>query len=194
VNKFSTTAATLGERGITALRNVLDYEGKPKQRSTDDFLHLRPRDNTTHDWESAAGIAFVLGPASGGLACVDVDDKGLGEWLEHQLGTWARPPLMARTPNGLHVHVIEPVTTPPAVLAVTYQSRICRVELLGAGRVATIPPTDGYEWVDPRAEPVYATLRDFWRRCSLEFCLFSREVGENSPFFARRSGAKAGAR
>jgi len=176
------------------LPNVLDDEGRPKQRYTDYFHHLTPKHNTYHDWDRAAGIAFVLGPVSGGLACIDVDDAGLGETLERRLGEWANPPLMSRSPNGLHIHLIEPVPTPPGVLAVTYQNRLCRVELLGIGRVSTIPPTKGYTWVEVKAEPVYSSLRDFWRRCSREFTLFSREVVEDSAFFARRSGAKAAAR
>jgi hypothetical protein len=149
---------------------------------TDNFGGFCPEDNTAWDWGRAVGIALVLGRQSRNLGVIDVDDAGLGEWLGRQLSPWANPPLMSTSPNGLHIFTIETVPSREVVLEARHQNRRCPVELKGAGCVITIPPTPGYRWLAPTAEPYYGDVAALWRRLSLEFGVFSRVVAQSWAF------------
>jgi hypothetical protein len=190
VTALAPVAHTYSQRGLTCIPLRLDEDGLPKQPAVAHYTALRPEDNVRHDWGAAAGIGIVLGRPSGNLAVIDVDDVGLSEFLERRLSAWQRPPLMVRTAREqLHIYVIESRPSWPIDLEVHYQQRRCLVQLLGAGCQVAAPPTPGYQWIDAKAEPLYAdSIRDAWIRISLEFHLFSRAATRYS--FERRERSR----
>jgi hypothetical protein len=143
---------------------------KPKLETLSAFTRLTPDQNESHDWGGADGIAVALGEPSGGLGCIDVDDPGLWFYLRDRLEGGNHPPLMVQTPNGGHIFTLGPPTL-PRDYAAKYPgcnaSRYCLVQLLSAGCYAVVPPTEGYRWINPGAEPAYGTTEEVWRRLAL---------------------------
>jgi Bifunctional DNA primase/polymerase, N-terminal len=174
---FAATAARYAERSITVCRLTLDSYGRPKQR-LDPYAPLRtggdarwqPSDNTSLDWQApeVKGIAIVLGPPSGNLAVIDIDDRGLGEYLWHWLSVLQVPPLMCLTPRGLHIYCREPKPSRWNHLRAKYQGRECDVDILAAGNVSAIPPTPGYHWLNKHALSVYGYVGAVWHDISLK--------------------------
>jgi hypothetical protein len=101
------------------------------------------------------------------LAVLDVDDAGLAGYLEHWLSSLGKPPLMCRTPNGLHVYVQETRVSRPQDLAVRYQARDCLVQILAGACVAAAPPTPGYRWLNPDAQPAYGDALPIWHKLTI---------------------------
>jgi len=178
VASLASAAAVYGSRGLTVLPLIPDEDGKPKKPAIDHYTHLTAADNSAHYWPAATGLGIVLGRASGNLAVIDVDDSGLAEWLEWQLRARPEPPLMVRTPRpGLHIYVVEAAASKPLDIEATYQQRRCLVQLLAQGCQSGAPPTEGYSWIDAKAEPLYAdSILDAWRQLAWDFHLFSREA------------------
>jgi hypothetical protein len=166
----------------------LDEEGMAKVPLVERYYLLRPADNLSHDWNAASGIGTVLGRPSGNLGCGDVDDLGLAEFIAGQLQRrGSKAPLMSRTPNGLHLFAIEPAPSPPRlVLAVSYQGKKKRVELLGHGSQVAIPPTDGYRWLNSN-EPAYGPIAEVWHRIAMDLGLFYEEARPSSFVYRERS-------
>ncbi len=172
---FQAAAKAYADRGITVVRLVLDDDGQPKRPANDFYPNFRIGDNLEQDWKTAEGIGIVLGRPSGGWACIDVDDTGLGEYLERNLAAEPNPPLMARTPRpGHHIYVVEPEPSRPLDLEVRYQGRSCLVQLLALGCQAAAPPTPDYSWTASKAEPLYGDLESVWGRIAVRFGLFYR--------------------
>jgi hypothetical protein len=172
---FVKAAAVYASRGIAVVPLVDDEEGKPKAPASDDYPDFKPEDNAAHYWPAAKGLGIVLGRASGNLAVIDVDDSGLGEYLQRHLAGRERPPLMATTPRpGLHVFCVEDRPSKPVDLEVVHQGRRCLVQLLAAGCQVAAVPTRGYTWVDAKSEPLYGDIGACWRRLSLECGLYYR--------------------
>jgi hypothetical protein len=48
------------------------------------------------------------------------------------------------------------------------------VQLLAAGCQVAAPPTPGYEWIDPKDEPLYCSAADVWRGLALDYGLSTR--------------------
>jgi hypothetical protein len=165
-----------------------DEEGMPKVPLVERYYLLRPKDNLSHDWSAASGLGTVLGRPSGNLACGDIDDLGLAEFVAGRLlRRGAAAPLMSTTPNGLHLFVIEPDPSPPRlVLAVTYQGKRKRVELLGHGSQVASPPTPGYRWLNAN-EPAYGPIAEVWHRIAMDLGLFYEEAKPRHFVYRQRS-------
>jgi hypothetical protein len=164
---FRSVAATYAARGITVSPLGLDDQGRPKQRLDRHATRFRPSDNTSHSWEHSLvkGIAIVLGPPSGNLAVIDVDDRGLADYLQSWLSSLSEPPLICRTPRGAHVYCQEPAPSHWNHLRARYMNRECDIDILCAGNVAAIPPTPGYRWLNNKglAQPAYGSVMSVWR-------------------------------
>jgi hypothetical protein len=152
---------------------VMNEKGEPKKPKLEPlsaFVRLTPEQNQSHDWDGADGIAVALGDPSGGLGCIDVDDPGLAAYLESRLLLTANPPLMVRTPQGLHIFT-SGTPTLPRDYAVRYPglptSKYCLVQLLSGGCYAVVPPTAGYRWLNKGTEPAYGTTDEVWHRLAL---------------------------
>jgi hypothetical protein len=169
---FRDVAAKYAERGITVCPLGLDQQGKPKQRLDRHATRFRPSDNTSHSWDHnlVKGIAIVLGPPSGNLAVIDIDARGLADYVWHWLSAWETPPLMCRTPRGVHIYCREPEPSQWTHLAVKYQGKEYDVDILAAGNVAAIPSTPGYRWLDNKgvARPAYGRVMDVWLEISIK--------------------------
>jgi hypothetical protein len=175
VTEIRAVAASYADKGITVCPLGLDARGRPKQRLDRHATRFRPGDNTRHSWENSIvkGIAIVLGPPSGNLAVIDIDDRGLADYLQSWLSSLSEPPLMTCTPRGLHIWVREPHPSQWAHLTAKYQGRECDIDILCAGNVATIPPTPGYRWLRLRGDergsiPAYGRVLSVWNDISIK--------------------------
>jgi Bifunctional DNA primase/polymerase, N-terminal len=188
---FRAVAASYAENGITVCPLGLDQAGKPKQRLDPRSTRFRPRDNTSHAWEHdlVKGIAIVLGPPSGGLAVIDIDARGMADFVWHWLSASDRPPLMCRTPRGVHIYCREPEPSRWNHLTAKYQGREYDVDILCAGNVSAVPPTPGYKWLDNKglARPAYGNVLDIWREISIH-------APHGIPYVFRRARSGGGSR
>ena len=185
MNAFDAYASVYATRQITACPTRVDDAGIAKVPVSDLYPGFRPEDNARQDWEHADGLGIVLGRPSGNLAVIDVDDNGLSEFLLKHLQTESAPPLMASTARGrVHIYCIEPTPSRPVDLEVNYQGRRCLVQLLASGCVAAAPPTPGYGWIDPKAEPYYGSVGAVWNRIAKDLGLYYRAATPYS--FLRR--------
>ena len=165
-------AARYEAKGIAVCPLGLDGYGQPKQRLDRYASRFRPKDNTSHDWDrpEVKGIAIVLGPPSGNLAVIDIDDRGLADYLLTWLSSLEEPPLMCRTPHGLHIYVREPHPSQWAHLTAKYNGRECDIDILCAGNVSAIPTTRGYAWLNNKelAAPAYGRVLKVWNDISIQ--------------------------
>jgi hypothetical protein len=174
---FATFAKAYAERRLAVCPLRLDEDGIAKVPLSDFYPRFRREQNTSHDWSTAAGLGIVLGRPSGNLAVVDIDDLGLADYLRRRLSERSDPPLMVRTARDrLHIYVVELSPSKPVDLDVRYSGRRCLVQLLAATCQASAPPTPGYRWLDPEAQPLYGQVADVWRALALELDLPYREA------------------
>jgi hypothetical protein len=189
INVMASAASTLESRSIVVCPLGLDSDGRAKVPLRDDYPSLRTDDNETHAWTQAAGLGIVLGEPSGNLAVIDVDDLGLSEFISRHLVAESASPLMVKTARGrLHIYCVEPVPSLPVDLEVKYQGRRCLVQLLAMACVAAAPPTPGYSWLAPRAEPYYGMVGAVWNRIAKDLGLYYREARPYS--FLRRERSR----
>ena len=156
------------ECGWTSIALGLDGQGYPKRPILKGWTEFGPDDWRRQPWERAKGIGLLLGPPSGNLAVIDVDDVPLSDAI------WAlfiRQHLscrMVRTVRGrLHVYVQEETPSSTHPLKVQYQGRTVAVELRATGVQVTAPPSPGYSLTgyedsldgDPIAVP---SIADAW--------------------------------
>ncbi len=119
-------------------------------------------------WEQAEGMGIVLGPASGNLAAIDVDDEELAAdsaaWLSRQHIC----PLMAWTARRrIHVYCIEPTPSRSRKLAMLYHCRRVGIELRAEGNQIAAPPTPPYMFLNATWEPWYGSVGDLWIKMAL---------------------------
>ena len=156
------------ERGWTPIALGLDGQGYPKRPMLKGWTEFGPDDWRRQPWEGAKGVGLLLGPPSGNLAAIDIDDVSLSD------ATWALiirrhlPCRMTRTVRGrLHVYVQEETPSSTHPLRVQYKGRTVGVELRATGVQVTVPPSPGYSLTgyedsldgDPIAAP---SIADAW--------------------------------
>jgi hypothetical protein len=172
-------AERFADRGIAVCPLGLDDDDKPKRPLDDSYPRFSTTQNATHDWqhEDVLGIGIVLGRPSGLLAVLDVDDEGLAGYIERWLMKTEKPPLMCRTPKGLHIYVTETRVSKPQDLVVRYQGRDCLLQILGGACVSAAPPTPGYRWLNPDCQPAYGDALRVWHDLSVKspIALYYRE-------------------
>jgi hypothetical protein len=162
-------AQRYAERGIAVCPLGLDDDDKPKRPLDDTYPRFRVEQNARHNWghEDVKGLGIILGRPSGMLAVLDIDHIGMAGYLERWLSSLEKPPLMCRTPQGLHIYCQEQRVSKPQDLAVRYQGRNALVQILAGACVAAAPSTPGYEWLNPDAQPAYGNALEIWHQMSI---------------------------
>jgi hypothetical protein len=155
VNALQQAARGYYRRGWTPIPLGLDGKGDPK-------LPLGPEwQKTQHTvksvmarpWASAVGVGNVLGPASGNLAVIDVDDEQLAREVFAAVLCLREETFMVWTCHSrLHVYVQEQRPSSKSKLWYEYEGRRVAVELLAQGQQAAAPPTPGYSVANETAE------------------------------------------
>ncbi|MEX1254100.1 MAG: AAA family ATPase [Dehalococcoidia bacterium] len=123
-----------------------DAKGKPKAPIVTGWQTMSLDTWEAQPWERALGVGLLLGPASGNLGIIDVDDVGLADAALALFLRRHRPARFVRTgSNRGHIYVIEnqPTAHKRKVLA-AFDGRPVKVDLLVQGAQAVAPPTAGY--------------------------------------------------
>ena len=139
-------------RGWIPLALGLDAQGFPKRPLGTGGTNIG-EDWELQPWAEAKGIGILLGPASGNLAAVDVDDGRLAGALLPQLSGKYH----VRTVRGrLHIYVVEQEASPSRKFQAEYEGRTITVELKGQGTQVAAPPTAGYTLLGAGLETVHS--------------------------------------
>lgn len=168
-NTFRDAAALFAAEGWACHPLRLDENGFAKVAIVPNWQTLTPEQNTSHDWEHAAGLGIILGANSCNLAVIDIDDQELAAdaaaWYlrSHQC------PLMVWTARGrLHVYVQE-VEEPSKTVHRTllYKGRTVQCELRATGSYVAAPPSPRYTWANRDWEPLYGQIAEQWTKLRL---------------------------
>jgi hypothetical protein len=144
----------------------LDDAGRPKrpldaawQELSHDARRLRAL-----RWGDARGVGLVLGPASGNLAVIDVDDADLAaDVFALLVRGHVETRLVWTIRRRLHVYVREETPSASTRLAVRYRDRVATVELRARGTQVAAPPTPGYVLANPGVPPLpVPSIGDAW--------------------------------
>ena len=143
MNDFFLAAMEYFTKGYTCIPLGLDSNGFPKRPIPVGWSQLPHRLEAIQalDWGSAQGIGIVLGPSSGGVSCIDLDDVELAE----AAARWTTHTRTVKTIRGRgHVYVRERTPSKSRSFNVLWKGRQIQIELKGAGTQVACPPTPGY--------------------------------------------------
>lgn len=163
--------------GWTAIPLENDAQGYPKKPFTSNWQTSTPATkHTAAAWANATGLGLVLGPGSGGLCAIDIDDVELAS-VVFDVCTWTRTIETVR--HRAHVYFIEHTSSSSRRLTVSYQGRACCVELKTTGTQVAAPPTPGYTRrsapsVKPAATPSLAVA---WQHLARVLGVGSEDAG-----------------
>lgn len=135
------------KRGWLPIPLGQDANGYPKRPLTKDWTNLQrdPQIIVKQPWGNAVGIGIVLGPKSGNLAVIDVDDEELGREVFAVVLCEREETYMTWTARGrLHVYVEEQKPSRTKTLRYIYYGRPVAVELRAEGGQVAAPPSPGY--------------------------------------------------
>lgn len=134
------------ERGWCPIPLRLDANGKPKAPFTSDWQHTTRETALELPWEQAVGIGIVLGPASGNLCAIDLDNNSLAAAVlgllrdsakqEHRWITTGR--------NNGHLYLTEDTPSQPHNFWIDWRGTPVKIELKAQGQQVAAPPTSGY--------------------------------------------------
>lgn len=134
-------------RGWTTTPLTFDDNRKPKRPFVDGWQHtqLDWENIEAQPWERADGIGIVLGPASGNLAVIDLDDVELANTVLELLRGGKREHYWVETgrKHG-HLYLIEGTSSLPANLPIEWRGKKINIELKSRGQQVAAPPTPGY--------------------------------------------------
>ena len=146
---FEQAANDYYKRGYLPIPLGLDAHGFPKKPLDDGWTSIERKPETIRGlrWGEAKGLGLVLGPVSGNLAAVDVDDVELAEAIYQRAKTTGVTSRMVRTiRKRLHLYVIEAVPSRSRRYDnVHWNGHSFTVELKAQGTQVAAPPTPGYE-------------------------------------------------
>lgn len=151
--------------GWTSQPLIADSNGFPKRPFVRGWQNLRlPWDEHLYDlpWEQGIGLGLVLGPASGSLAVIDLDDEALATAAFSICAPKTRCIRTIRRHG--HVYLTEETPSQSTAFEVEWQGQKVNVELKATGVQVTAPPTLGYEHVGDRDQKpmVVPSIRFAW--------------------------------
>lgn len=133
------------ERGWTPIALGLDRSGRPKRALTKGFPQLTTATWEQQPWARAIGLGILLGPPSGNLAAIDVDDHELADSVFALMLRRHSPCRMVRTGRGrLHAYFVEVTPSRTHIITVRFRGRDLPVELRAKDVQVTAPPSPGY--------------------------------------------------
>ena len=140
---FFLAALDYFQQGYTCIPLGLDAAGFPKRPIPVGWTQLPHRLELIQaaDWGEAKGIGIVLGPSSGNLGVIDLDDVDLAECA----AKWTKHTRTVRTVRGrAHVYVKERTLSKPRSFKVLWHGKQVQIELKCQGTQVACPPTPGY--------------------------------------------------
>jgi hypothetical protein len=152
MDDFRLAALSYFAQGYTTIPLARDAQGLPKRPFTDRWQMTPHKLDVIQGlpWEQAVGIGIILGPVSGNLAVIDIDDVDLAQAVIAK----CQHTTLVRTARGrCHVYVKELVASKTREFKVQWRGRLIPVELRATGVQVAAPPTPGYTYltdVDPK--------------------------------------------
>lgn len=149
---FFLSALEYFQQGYMAIPLELDTFGRPKKPipvGWSNFPHSLELMQGL-PWERARGLGVLMGPASGNLSAIDVDDEELASIVAPKC---AKTRVVKTIRNRCHVYVREKQASKSRTLHVSWRDRPVTIELKCFGSQVAAPPTPGYELlsdVEPR--------------------------------------------
>lgn len=161
------------ERGWIPLALGLDANGKPKRPLTPGWQSTSRAAVWGQPWGDAKGIGILLGPASGNLGVIDMDDSEFAAAVKDQFDRAGREVYWVTTGrNNGHLYVVEAVPTSPKTTRVEWRGRSFSLELKSRGQQVAAPPTTGYSHTGSDEPTTVPTLERAWesiaRRMGIE--------------------------
>ena len=113
-------------------------------------------------WDRAYGLGLILGPASGNLAVIDVDDQELAEAVFAIAVPKTRCIRTIRQRG--HIYLIEEQPSRSTTFHIEWKGRQIGIELKATGTQVAAPPTPGYSHMGPhdQAAMVVSSIRFAW--------------------------------
>ena len=154
------------KRGWLPIPLGFDARGFPKKPMDDGWTSLERRPEVIRGlrWADAKGLGLVLGPVSGNLAAVDVDDVDLAEAIYQRAKKTGVVTRMVRTiRKRLHLYVIEAVPSRSRRFDnVRWEGHSFTIELKAQGTQVAAPPTPGYELLFDGAPAKVPSIEAAW--------------------------------
>ena len=151
---------------------TLDDAGLPKKPITTGWtgLTLDAKKIRNLAWDRAAGVGLLLGPPSGNLVALDLDDQEFGAVVVGEMvlhGTKTRT--VQTISRRFHILFVERQPTPSTALNVRWQGRAFKVELKAGGTQVVTPPTPGYDLIRDFPPMEVESLQAVWDAIALRF-------------------------
>lgn len=132
-------------RGWMPIALGLDPLGKPKRPLLADWPNTAPETAMEQPWERAKGIGVLLGPRSGNLAVIDMDNQAFAAAVYDEFKAAQRDVYWVTTGrNNGHLYLIEERPSDPRTMRVEWGGETFSLELKARGQQVAAPPTTGY--------------------------------------------------
>jgi len=149
------------DMGWTTIPLVNDEAGFPKRPFLDSWQKAQLGDVPGFPWERAIGLGVVLGPASGNLAVIDIDDV---QMAQHAADATTNCYFVRTARKRGHLYVQEGTASASKALHMMVDGRNIMIELKARGTQVAAPPSPGYSiWNQApvlKADSVAAVLTD----------------------------------
>ena len=132
-------------RGWMPIALGLDPAGKPKRPLQNDWPNTTPENALLQPWGQAKGIGIALGPRSGNLAVIDMDNQAFAAAVLAEFEKAQRPVYWVTTGrNNGHLYLIEERPSDPKTMRIEWGGETFSLELKARGQQVAAPPTVGY--------------------------------------------------
>ena len=143
---FRDAAEQYLDRGWVTLALGLDANGKPKRPIVSSWQTTTRETVMQQPWEQARGIGILLGPVSGNLAVIDMDNQAFAQAVLDEFRKAHAPHYWVRTGSGNgHLYVVEETPSDPRMMRIEWGGASFSLELRSHGQQVAAPPSPGYE-------------------------------------------------
>jgi hypothetical protein len=153
-----------------------DSQGRPKKPIIPGWQNIG-EDWELQPWGTCKGLGILLGPASGNLAVLDVDDEDLSNAILRLSG---QDYTVQTIRKRLHIYLYETEPSAPSMMRVDWNGKFVSVELRTKGQQVAAPPTPGYVRLNREQPRVVRSIGDYWGQIALSLKVGS-SVSEKYP-------------
>lgn len=167
---------------------VDDDKGLPKRAIVRNWQRLtrNPKQIAALPWNRATGLGILLGPTSGNLAAIDVDDEQLSHAV---LAALVRGHVYTRIVwtrrKRIHVYFKEATPSRPRNVRIRQNGEMVTVELRAQGQQVTAPPTPGYVLCLDKPVLEVPSIGEAWESLSRKLGLEEITEGYTSAGFPK---------
>lgn len=165
IHTFRDAIRAYYQRGWMTIPLINDAQGLPKRPCTDGWQSLKRTVPVIErlPWQQAKGLGIPLGPVSGNLAVLDLDDVELtNEVFARLVRAHVSTRLVFSARKRGHVYMVEAEPSRSTVQRIRYKGREVKVELKAQGTQVAAPPTPNYLVALDRPPMAVPSIRDAW--------------------------------